>query len=347
MKSARNKYVNLIQNSSQDLAELKERIKILQNELEILKNESSEKNKTIQDYNHMLQLEIHKRDQTKAKLNKYDLEKKEKKELVDQNTNEIEKLNMIIVSLQKDMQGLREQYELACENRNLTGIQLIDRNDELCILYEKSNIQENILRSTEMNIKNVEDEIRMIKIEIAENERKVAVAQKMLIEVPTYAEKVLELQNQIREVHLQENDLSKQLEDPENKDRWRELEGEDPDEEALDAKISIIEERLNSKKEQLLEKELILDEVSSLVDKLKTDATEGRQSTLEVSEKINEFQSRLRELTRKMKATISELSMCQANIIKYQNQREELEETFENAKKRMEEGLPPTPETEI
>ena len=56
MKSARNKYVNLIQNSSQDLAELKERIKILQNELEILKNESAEKNKTIQDYNHMLQL---------------------------------------------------------------------------------------------------------------------------------------------------------------------------------------------------------------------------------------------------------------------------------------------------
>jgi hypothetical protein len=44
-----------------------------------LKNESAEKNKTIQDYNHMLQLEIHKRDQTKAKLNKYDLEKKEKK----------------------------------------------------------------------------------------------------------------------------------------------------------------------------------------------------------------------------------------------------------------------------
>jgi hypothetical protein len=32
------------------------------------------------------------------------------------------------------------------------------------------------------------------------------------------------------------------------------LKGDDPDEEALDAKISILEERLNSKKEQLLEK---------------------------------------------------------------------------------------------
>jgi hypothetical protein len=37
-----------------------------------------------------------------------------------------------------------------------------------------------------------------------------------------------------------------------------------------------------------------------------------------------------------MKATISELSMCQANIIKYQNEREELQEGYENAKKRME-----------
>ena len=56
---------------------------------------------------------------------------------------------------------------------------------------------------------------------------------------------------------------------------------------------------------------------------------------------------RLRDLTRKMKATISELSMCQANIIKFQNEREELEESIEGARKRMEEGLPPTPETEI
>jgi hypothetical protein len=43
-------------------------------------------------------------------LNQYELEKREKKELVDQNINEIEKLNMIILSLQKDMQNLRQQY---------------------------------------------------------------------------------------------------------------------------------------------------------------------------------------------------------------------------------------------
>lgn len=47
-------------------------------------------------------------------------------------------------SIEKDMLELKQKYEMACESRNYTGIQLIDRNDELCILYEKSNIQENI-----------------------------------------------------------------------------------------------------------------------------------------------------------------------------------------------------------
>jgi hypothetical protein len=36
---------------------------------------------------------------------------------------------------------LKKMYEFAVEDRNYTGIQLIDRNDELCILYEKANIQ--------------------------------------------------------------------------------------------------------------------------------------------------------------------------------------------------------------
>ncbi len=94
----------------------------------------------------MLKLEVHKRDQTKANLNKNELDKKEKKEQVDQNINEIEKLNMIIIGLQKDIQHLRGQYEHACEHRNSTGVQLIDRNDDLCVMYEKLNSQDNQYR---------------------------------------------------------------------------------------------------------------------------------------------------------------------------------------------------------
>jgi uncharacterized small protein (DUF1192 family) len=52
VKNARNRYVAMIQDSSQDLAEMKERIKILQNEVEILRNESSEKDRALVDVRH-------------------------------------------------------------------------------------------------------------------------------------------------------------------------------------------------------------------------------------------------------------------------------------------------------
>ena len=102
----------MIQNSSQDLAELKEVIKIIQNELEILKNESSEKDKTLQKFRSYFQEEVHKRDKSYGELNKLEFARRQKKEIVDQQINEIEKQNMIILSLEKEMLQLRQQYEV-------------------------------------------------------------------------------------------------------------------------------------------------------------------------------------------------------------------------------------------
>jgi hypothetical protein len=67
------------------------------------------------------------------------------------------------------------------------GIQLIDRNDELCILYEKSNIQENILKNGEQKIREKEDKIRMINLELKERERQLKVVQKQIPDVPKLA----------------------------------------------------------------------------------------------------------------------------------------------------------------
>ena len=70
VRNARNKYVSLIQNSSQDLAEMKERIKILQNEVEILRNECSDKDRDLVDIKHNVTISVYKRDSQRAELNK-------------------------------------------------------------------------------------------------------------------------------------------------------------------------------------------------------------------------------------------------------------------------------------
>lgn len=77
-KNARNKYVTAIQNCSQDLAEMKERIKILQNEVEILRNESAEKDRLLVRIKHDVAAEVTRRDRFRKELNMHELQFKMK-----------------------------------------------------------------------------------------------------------------------------------------------------------------------------------------------------------------------------------------------------------------------------
>lgn len=79
-----------------------------------------------------------------------------------------------------------------------------------------------------------------------------------------------------------------------------------------------MEERLNNKKEALLEKELVYEEVSNLAEKLRTQALDGRKTTLEINEKINEYRARTNDLARKLYAAVSEVSMLQSKYLKLQ-----------------------------
>ena len=150
---------------------MKERIKILQNEVDILRTESAEKDRALIDIKHKKARKINKRDKLRNSLDKYKFQFGQKLGTISQLINQGDKLNLIINSLQKDMNNLIYEYEQACESRNYMGIQLIDRNDELCILYEKSNIQENILKNGEQKIREKEEKIRMINLELKERQR--------------------------------------------------------------------------------------------------------------------------------------------------------------------------------
>jgi hypothetical protein len=48
---------------------------------------------------------------------------------------------------------------------------------------------------------------------------------------------------------------------------------------------------------------------------VRAQAAEGRADTLELAQRVNEYQSKLRAVTRKIMATVSELSMYQVRAI--------------------------------
>lgn len=343
VKNERNKYMTLIQKSSQHLSEMKEKLKVLQNELEILRMESLFKDKQLQknrQINSSLDV-IH--DQLQNEKTRITGKGQALTEQVEQYVIEIDKLNSIIMSIEKEMRLLKRKYEQAVETRNFTGIQLIDRNDELCILWEKSNIQEKLLKRGEDAMLAKTEEIRALKIDLAEVQRQLHVIQSRIPEMPKYIDEVMRLREQVANVRKRTDDLSLELENPKSTLRkWRELSGDDPDVQTLRMKIQDLEERLNDKKENLLEKELILEEVSALSDKLRQQADDGRQGTMDLSQKVNAFQARIKDVTRKMMATVSELSMYQASAQKLEVERDEARDRMLIARERLASGMPPT-----
>ena len=344
VKNERNKYVNLIQASSQALAEMKEKIKILLNEVEILRNESLAKDKALAKERAQHLASQASRDGLRLELNRSQGEYRKKQEIVEQQIVEIDKLNSIINGLERDMLRLKAQYEAAVEARNLTGVSLIDRNDELCILYEKANLQEQTLKAGELAVRQKEEDIRMLKLQLVELQRQVMVTRKQLPRMPALAHAVVRLQAELKGERRATEALCRELESPSNSGRWRTLPGEDPDREQLLAKTAVLDERLNAKKEALLEKELILEEVTSLTTKLRSRANDGRAGTLDLARKVNEFQSKIRDATRRMMATVSELSMYQATAMKLQQHKRVAEAHLEEAKWRVAHGEAPTDE---
>ena len=239
VKADRNKYVNQIAASAQALAEMKEKIKILQNEVEILRNESVAKDKALSKERLDHQNAFTQRDALRAEQNKHMVIEKEKKAQVAQLAAETDNLNSLINGIEKDMLKLKKRYESAVEERNYTGIQLIDRNDELCILYEKCNMQQTVLKKGEVWIRDREEEIRMLDLQVAELCREIEVTRRKLPRVPELEQEIVLLQTQLEEERMLGDRLSAELEAPENSKRWRKLEGKDPEPEDLAAKLQV------------------------------------------------------------------------------------------------------------
>lgn len=52
------------------------------------------------------------------------------------------------------------RYEIAVQHRNDRGVQLVEREEEVCIFYEKSNIQDIMISNGDVAVRALEEEIR-------------------------------------------------------------------------------------------------------------------------------------------------------------------------------------------
>ncbi|XP_007889091.1 coiled-coil domain-containing protein 146 isoform X1 [Callorhinchus milii] len=346
IKNERNKYVNLTYAASLKIEELTENIKAITLELELRRNNSYDKTKELQKEK-LLQVNSYViRDSLRRTMNKTLEMLSRMREKTEEQSLNMGKLSAQINQTEADMVRLRKRYEMAVQNRNERGIQLIQREEEVCIFYEKVNIQDSLLRNGDLELNGLNEEVRFLKIQISEEERHICMDRKILLLKQQLDKDLITQKAQLSRWQITVRNLEERMQNPAAKNRARLLEGKDPSFSELTGKIDQLDLQLARKEEQLLEKDLICEQVRRFCERIRRKTENGKQATLDLAKQINELQRKIREITRKMMSVVSELSMQQANAIKLQQEASDKQEFVEACYLRLEQNLAPCEEYE-
>ncbi|XP_029603071.1 coiled-coil domain-containing protein 146 isoform X2 [Salmo trutta] len=347
IKGDRNKCVNLIQMASQRTAEMREKFKILDNEIEILRTNAINKEKLLQKsrlkhfHSHTI------RDSLRNDISKVTQVLHEMRQKREEQKLNLGRLTHMINYHEQNLLQMRKSHDTAVQSRNDRGVQLLEREEEMCIFYEKVNVQEGLIRDGNIEMQALEEETCCLQMITKEEERQTALSRKLVPCQRRLEGESTMLQIQLSECKERMLELEKALEDPGQENRARELEGNDPSPVELIQKIEQLEVGLAEREELLLEKDLVFEQVTRLSQRIRAKAENGKQDTLQLAKKVNELQGRIKESTRRMMAVVSELSMRQASAMTLQQELKERELFLDTCHRRLDQGLPPSEDLEL
>lgn len=346
IKNERNKCVNQIQICTQRAAEMREKLKILGNEHEILRTNSNQKEKQLQRQRLKFVNSVSLRDSIRNEKDKQKKILEELKEVQEQQTMNISNYNNIVNYNEDESTRLRKRYEDSVKERNYRGLELIKRSEELCIICERSNAQESIIKNGNIELLAREEELRLLTLRAQEEKRVVDLYSKK-------AENEQALQNELNILRQQLIDsqnnllkLEKQMENCNDPSRIRFLDGPEETAETVVKKLEELEFKLARIEEQCLEKELIFEQVNRLTEKINSKVDVSKDDTLNLAKKVNLIQSQIKDTTKKMMASVSELSLSQTKALKLQEEVKTKELLLEQYYTRMEKGEAPSDDLE-
>jgi len=226
----------------------------------------------------------------------------------------------------------RKEYDQVINERDILGTQLIRRNDELALLYEKVKIQQSTLRNGEMQYQSRLEDMRLLKLKIKDIQRELSVARGGVVNIDGLTRELMQKQRELLHERTKVKALSEELENPMNVHRWRKLDGSDPATFDMIKKMQLLQRRLIKKTEQVIEKDSILQEQGKKYLEIKK--VLARQPGPEVSEQLAVYQSGIKEKSKQMKAMAGELNMHMAQVNEYKFEIERLSSELHDIKRK-------------
>uniref|UniRef100_A0A3Q1J0C3 Cilia- and flagella-associated protein 58 central coiled coil domain-containing protein n=1 Tax=Anabas testudineus TaxID=64144 RepID=A0A3Q1J0C3_ANATE len=318
--SERNLYSkNLI--DAQEIAEKKRKMKTMNNQVTRLRDEITGKEQAlVKEQQEYKRLEKD-NEALKGELQVSKQQLEEAKQHLDSQKAEQQKLQKVIADADAEQIQQKKQLEQVIRERDNLGKQLLRRNDERALLYEKIKIQQSILSKGDFHYNQRMEDIRLLKLEIKMLRRKKNILDKTVPNTEELRRELFHLQRELLRERTRNSVLEEQLK-PINIHRWRRLEGSDPGKYELIQKIQSLQKRLITKTQELEEHELLLQEKEKLYVELKHIL--ARQPGPEAAEQLQQCQWTIRERTKKLKVLIAELRMLDSKMNEYKSENQRL-----------------------
>ena len=232
------------------------------------------------------------------------------------------KLTSIITEADEERQRQRKEYDAVVNERDILGQQLIKRNQELSTLYEKIKIQRSTLRKGESQYNNILAKIGALHRSVGTKSSTLATLRGEVGDQDRLKKEIYKLEKDLLAERTKINALHIEMERPLNVHRWRKLKGSDPARYKLICKVQKLQKQLIKKTEEVVEKDLLIQETEKLYVELKNILS--RQPGPEVAEQLTVYQSNLKEKHKQMRAMNSELEMYKAQVNEYKYEIERL-----------------------
>ncbi|CAE7357939.1 cbhB [Symbiodinium natans] len=183
VRTDRNLYSKKLVESQDEIAEMKRKFKIMSHQIEQLKEEIKEKEERLKRGHH-----AHNRMQKECEFFKDQMERAKRKEQTlkshkETQQAEIKKLESRILEEEDRRKQQKKKYEETISERDVLGTQLIHRNDELALQYEKIKIQQRTLQNGDLAFKQRLEEARALGVKEAQLKRELHIGKQQVLNI--------------------------------------------------------------------------------------------------------------------------------------------------------------------
>ncbi|KAF4658729.1 hypothetical protein FOL46_006854 [Perkinsus olseni] len=299
-RAERNECCKKLRDSEDEISSLKRKLKLMHHEIEELEEDVKAKDEAIMkecyQYNRISKSAASTRDE----LTKIRREQKEHEKHVEGSRGRVKELENEMKKVEENKELMKRKYTTLVAERDVLGANLVRRNDELALLYEKLRVQDNTIDQGNIESNRREDESRSMSVMLESIKGDIIKARSVIKE-----RKLLHHHRLFMNVELEDkiSELQRRL--------------IKKCEELVDCDL-VLQEKEQHKLQ--LHKLILLDDSDDVKEGSREDGDLGMWTTVDQAQEATDLQRELARKTKCMKSVAAELNMSYANVNELQDE---------------------------